>query len=143
MSELQDYSSRLSDPNSRKFETLSYLPPLTDEQQLSIFRIMQECMTNIAKHAQANQATITVAEAEGIVRLIIRDDGLGFEPDHRADPVEQHFDLVVVVDVVPGEPQQQVLRRAVEDDVEVVAGGVGAVGQQHHRPAPRPHETQP
>ena len=32
MSEVQDYSSRLSDPNSRKFETLSYLPPLTDEQ---------------------------------------------------------------------------------------------------------------
>ena len=32
MSELQDYNSRLSDPNSRKFETLSYLPPLTDEQ---------------------------------------------------------------------------------------------------------------
>ena len=29
MSELQDYNSRLSDPNSRKFETLSYLPPLT------------------------------------------------------------------------------------------------------------------
>ena len=32
MSEVQDYNSRLSDPNSRKFETLSYLPALTDEQ---------------------------------------------------------------------------------------------------------------
>ena len=32
MSEVQDYNSRLSDPNSRKFETLSYLPPLTEEQ---------------------------------------------------------------------------------------------------------------
>ena len=28
MSELQDYNSRLSDPNSRKFETFSYLPPM-------------------------------------------------------------------------------------------------------------------
>ncbi|HEY5720641.1 MAG TPA: ribulose bisphosphate carboxylase small subunit [Gammaproteobacteria bacterium] len=28
MSDMQDYSSRLSDPNSRKFETFSYLPPL-------------------------------------------------------------------------------------------------------------------
>jgi len=28
MSEMQDYSSRLSDPNSRKFETFSYLPAL-------------------------------------------------------------------------------------------------------------------
>ncbi len=31
MSEVQDYSSRLSDPASRKFETFSYLPPLDDD----------------------------------------------------------------------------------------------------------------
>ena len=32
MSEMQDYQSSLSDPASRKFETFSYLPELTDEQ---------------------------------------------------------------------------------------------------------------
>ncbi len=32
MSEIQDYPSRLSDPNSRKFGTFSYLPPLTEEE---------------------------------------------------------------------------------------------------------------
>ena len=32
MSEVMDYPSRLSDPNSRKFGTFSYLPPLTDEE---------------------------------------------------------------------------------------------------------------
>jgi ribulose-bisphosphate carboxylase small chain len=32
MSEVQDYGSRLSDPASRKFETFSYLPPMTQEQ---------------------------------------------------------------------------------------------------------------
>jgi len=32
MSEMQDYKSSLSDPNSRKFETFSYLPPMTDDQ---------------------------------------------------------------------------------------------------------------
>ncbi len=31
MSDVQDYSSRLSDPASRRFETFSYLPALTDE----------------------------------------------------------------------------------------------------------------
>ena len=31
MSEMQDYASRLSDPESRKFETFSYLPALDDE----------------------------------------------------------------------------------------------------------------
>ena len=32
MSEVMDYKSRLSDPASRKFETFSYLPPMTKEQ---------------------------------------------------------------------------------------------------------------
>ena len=32
MSEMQDYKSSLSDPRSRKFETFSYLPEMTDEQ---------------------------------------------------------------------------------------------------------------
>lgn len=32
MSEMQDYHSRLSDPASRKFETFSYLPPMSTEQ---------------------------------------------------------------------------------------------------------------
>lgn len=32
MSDIQDYSSRLSDPASRKFETFSYLPAMSQEQ---------------------------------------------------------------------------------------------------------------
>ncbi len=32
MSEIQDYKSKLSDPASRRFETFSYLPEMTDEQ---------------------------------------------------------------------------------------------------------------
>ena len=32
MSEVSDYESRLSDPASRKFETFSYLPPMTPQQ---------------------------------------------------------------------------------------------------------------
>ena len=32
MTQMQDYASRLSDPGSRKFETFSYLPPMTAAQ---------------------------------------------------------------------------------------------------------------
>ena len=32
MSEMQDYNSRLSDPASRKFETFSYLPAMTQDE---------------------------------------------------------------------------------------------------------------
>ena len=32
MSEIQDYTSKLSDPASRKFETFSYLPPMTKDE---------------------------------------------------------------------------------------------------------------
>jgi two-component system sensor histidine kinase UhpB len=45
----------------------------------SIFRIAQEALTNVVKHAQASQVTLTLAEEQGLVRLIIADDGRGFD----------------------------------------------------------------
>jgi PAS domain S-box-containing protein len=47
----------------------------------ALFRIAQEALTNIAKHAQAGQVTIRIEIDEQIVRLMIADDGVGFEPD--------------------------------------------------------------
>src|SRR5690606_14995963 len=35
-------------------------PPLSDEQKLTLFRIMQECLTNTAKHAEAKQVNVKV-----------------------------------------------------------------------------------
>lgn len=58
MSELQDYNSRLSDPNSRKFETLSYLPALTDEQiRAEVKYIVSKGWNPAIEHTEPENAT--------------------------------------------------------------------------------------
>ena len=46
----------------------------------NIFRIVQEVLTNIGKHAQAGSVRIRIAVIDGMVRLVITDDGIGFDP---------------------------------------------------------------
>ncbi len=52
------------------------LPP---EYETALYRIVQESLTNIVKHASAGSVSIVVAGAEGKVRVVIEDDGEGFD----------------------------------------------------------------
>lgn len=54
----------------------------------ALFRIAQEALTNVAKHAQASRATVTVERERGLVRLTITDDGIGFDPASLALPTD-------------------------------------------------------
>ncbi|GAB4513344.1 MAG: hypothetical protein Kow0047_24920 [Anaerolineae bacterium] len=53
------------------------LPP---EVETALFRIAQEALTNVARHAQASRVTITLETGRERVRLRVADDGVGFEP---------------------------------------------------------------
>jgi len=48
------------------------------DQATAVFRIFQEALTNILRHAQATQVDISLKEEDGNVVLTIRDDGRGF-----------------------------------------------------------------
>jgi signal transduction histidine kinase len=51
-----------------------------DEQvNIGIFRIVQEALTNVAKHANANMVTITISATKNIILLKIKDNGIGFD----------------------------------------------------------------
>jgi signal transduction histidine kinase len=52
------------------------LPP---ELEVTIFRIVQEGLANMARHAGANNAWVTLALADGTLSLTIEDDGSGFD----------------------------------------------------------------
>lgn len=49
----------------------------------AIFRIVQESLTNIVKHAQASMVEVTVAVAPAYIEAVIRDDGVGLEGSAR------------------------------------------------------------
>ncbi len=57
------------------------LPSLTGEQETALFRIVQESLNNVLKHAHARRVTLTVELPPGSLRLTVRDDGQGFNPD--------------------------------------------------------------
>jgi len=50
------------------------------EAELTLFRIVQEALRNTAKHAQASQAEVRLVFDGGKIRLVISDDGVGFQP---------------------------------------------------------------
>jgi signal transduction histidine kinase len=53
--------------------------PLSPQQELALYRITQEALTNIRKHARATSARVTLAFTPGAAQLEIADDGDGFQ----------------------------------------------------------------
>ena len=51
-----------------------------DDLETAIYRIVQECLTNTTKHAEAESASVEVREGEGSLTITVRDNGRGFEP---------------------------------------------------------------
>jgi signal transduction histidine kinase len=64
------------------------LPELSLKSEAILFRIFQEAMNNVAKHAAARTVTITLeVDPAGTVAIEIADDGLGFDPGEVEDRV--------------------------------------------------------
>lgn len=59
---------------------------LDPEQATALFRIAQEALTNIAKHAQASTVAIKLTRSRGVLTLKITDNGRGIRPADRAKP---------------------------------------------------------
>lgn len=51
---------------------------LPEEHKICVFRIIQEALNNVCRHANASSVEITLAAREGELRVTIRDDGRGF-----------------------------------------------------------------
>lgn len=56
------------------------LPPLPPAAEHAVFRVIQESLTNVVKHAHATHAYVQVAVAGDGLHCIVRDDGPGFDP---------------------------------------------------------------
>ena len=58
---------------------LTERPPV--EVETAIYRIVQESLTNVVKHAQAHSVSVVVTRGDGRIKAVIEDDGTGFEPE--------------------------------------------------------------
>ena len=94
----------------KSYETQSHirteLDALGDESALSpkskifLFRIVQEALSNVQKHAKADCVRVSLAIADGRIKAVIEDNGIGFEVDDVSqDPTKwQSFGLKGIVE---------------------------------------------
>ncbi len=59
---------------------------LPDIVKFTVYRVVQEALNNIAKHASASEVRVELHMQDGALRLLIRDNGSGFNPAGVRDP---------------------------------------------------------
>jgi signal transduction histidine kinase len=62
------------------------LPDLDPDLALALFRVIQESLTNIAKHARASRVRVTLTVGQSEIRLSVEDDGAGVSAGKLQDP---------------------------------------------------------
>jgi signal transduction histidine kinase len=75
-----------------EFKVKGRLPQLAGKLQLAIFRVLQESLSNIRRHAQASQVYVELVHVKGILHLTVKDNGVGF--DYQGEEIAGHYGLV-------------------------------------------------
>jgi len=63
------------------FEKHGELLDLGEQITISLYRVVQESLTNIAKHAAARRVALYLSREDGVIRLTVEDDGCGMDVD--------------------------------------------------------------
>ena len=79
VSALTELSRRFAESSGIRVERTfsSDLPPLSDEAELAVYRVAQESLTNVARHAGATQVELALEPGVASVVLCVSDDGRG------------------------------------------------------------------
>jgi len=67
------------------FQTALADERLPEEVETALYRIVQESLTNVVKHARARRVSILLARQNGAVKAVVEDDGRGFDPAGESD----------------------------------------------------------
>ena len=63
-----------------KFDDDGQKKPLTEDVRAILFRNVRELLVNTARHAQANEIKVSLERQDASIKIMIRDDGVGFDP---------------------------------------------------------------
>jgi len=58
---------------------------LDEDLETAVYRLVQEALTNVAKHARAHRVLVAIGAADGELLVEVQDDGAGFDPDRASD----------------------------------------------------------
>jgi two-component system CheB/CheR fusion protein len=60
--------------------------PFPMQVKTALYRVVQEALTNVAKHAAASRVSVVLGRSENEAVLVVEDDGIGFDPDSTQAP---------------------------------------------------------
>lgn len=66
-------------------EVVGHLNEVPGEVAIAAFRVIQEALTNVLRHAQAQHIWIELSQSDGAAELLVRDDGVGFDVPETLD----------------------------------------------------------
>ncbi|MBI3995034.1 MAG: GAF domain-containing protein [Nitrospirae bacterium] len=72
------------------------LPVLEPAARTQVFRMIQESLSNVRKHAHAGKVTVSVRCADSGLRISVEDNGNGFDLRAAKDPAQQHMGLSIM-----------------------------------------------
>jgi PAS domain S-box-containing protein len=73
--------------------TESELSSLTENEHIHVYRIIQEALTNVARHSQADRVSIKFRYVDAELLITIRDNGLGFSPSCADQDPSHHLGI--------------------------------------------------
>jgi signal transduction histidine kinase len=77
-----------------EFHQAQMTPRLPPEMETAIYRIVQEGLNNVAKHAAATTCKVSISRDAELVRLLIEDDGIGFAAEPGSDVTRHGLGLI-------------------------------------------------
>lgn len=78
---LEDITSNLREEGYEATLEISKIPPLETTKEVMIYRLLQEIISNIRKHAQAKAILIQLMGHQNVLHIMVEDDGVGFNYD--------------------------------------------------------------
>lgn len=79
---VQNIAKKVSIPNKLKVQVIPFgmTERLENTLEVTLFRMIQEILTNTIKHAEASEITISLTQDEDSINILIEDNGKGFNP---------------------------------------------------------------
>lgn len=95
---LENISSFIHIPYTFDYKPLTGGGRVSDSVKIMLYRIVQEALNNIVKHANAKHIYVLLECKDGEVRLVVEDDGVGFKPSKQRSI--RHVGLLAMKDSV-------------------------------------------
>ncbi len=92
---VSDFTSSSGIPTAGR--VASGLPPMSDDAELVIYRIAQESLTNVARHADAAEVRLWLTAEQHRILLVVADDGRGLDGAHEGTGIRGMRERAILI----------------------------------------------